>query len=119
MYFKSRYHEELFKIFISKLKCTDRYYTGFAYVAAAIEKETLLKALDDHSVDYELLLNMSEAWSNSEKAMLEVAWQMFNGNNLYNENEVNQFPTINSIFTSLDEVNSRIVVEAITMKYLR
>lgn len=119
MFFKSEYHEKLFETFISKLKSTDRYYTGFAYVAAAIEKETILKALDDHRVDYEMLLNMSGVWSNSEKAMLEVAWQMFNGRNLYDENEKIQFPTINSIFFSLDSDNSRIVLEAITMKYFR
>lgn len=118
LFFKNSYHEELYKKFISKLNNNDIYYTGFAYVAAATQKKDILSALNDHSVDYELLFEISKPWSRSEKAMLEGAWQMFNGSNLYDEDDQIQFPNIRALFESLDPDNSRILVEAITRKHL-
>ncbi|MEK5071738.1 hypothetical protein [Sporosarcina sp. FSL K6-1508] len=118
MFYKTQYHEELYHQFVSKLNSNDLYYTWFAYVAAAIEKKELLKALDDCSIDVELLLDISKVWSNSERAMLEVAWQMFNNGNLYEEDSEILYPTIKSIFNSLDKNNSQIVIEAISMKHL-
>jgi len=117
LFYKNQYHEELYNQFTSKLNNDDTYYKAFAYVAAAIEKKEILNALDDCNIDKDLLLVMSKAWSYSERAMLEIAWQMFNDVNLYEiEGEI-KYPTIKSIFNSLDSENLKVVIEAIGLKY--
>lgn len=117
MFYKNQYHEELYNQFTSILNNDDTYYKSFAFVAAAIEKKGILNALDEFNIDKDLLLDMSKAWLNSERAMLEIAWQLFNDVNLYEiEGEI-QFPIIKSIFNSLDSENLKVVIEAIGMKY--
>ncbi len=122
MYFKSEYHEELFNEYVAKLNNSDNYYLPFAYVASAIEKKQVITALSDHNVSSKKLLKMSEGWSSSEKKMLEFAYQCFTGRNLFEHDEegmlIPTFPTIAGIFSSLDSENARIVIEALTYKYL-
>lgn len=118
MYFKSDYHREIFEELISRFNSHDRYYVGFAYVASAIHKETITKVASDHELDYEKLIEMSGVWSNSERAMIELAYQMYNGGNLYYDyDDRPEYSTINDIFRSLDEDNTRVATTAITMKY--
>lgn len=117
--FKNTHHEKLYFEFMNKLNNKDQYYSGFAYVASAIQKDEIALALEDHSIDYEVLWKVSKVWSNSERAMLEVAWQVFNGGNFYEDDEGDwSYPSIDSIFRSLDTANSKIVIEAITKKYV-
>lgn len=104
---------------MSRLKAEDREYSGFAYVAAAIQKDEIVTALDRYSIDYEALSEMAKGWSYSEKAMLEVACQIFNGGNFFADEEGEWlFPSIGSVFKSLDSFNSKIVIEAITKRYM-
>ena len=120
LYFKSDYQEELFESILKKFRNDDVYYVGFAYVASAIYKKDVLKAVGDHEVDVDKLIKMSDVWSGSERAMLELAFQMFNGGNLYyedDEEEQPSFTTIESIFRSLDGENTQVAVKAIGLKY--
>lgn len=118
-YYKGSFHEELHLKFMEKLKAKDREYSSFSYVAAAIGKEDILSALDYYSIDYEALWDMSKVWSNSEKAMLEVAFQLFNGSNFFvDETEQLLFSSVSSIFKSLDPANSKVVIEGITQRYM-
>lgn len=119
-YFKDLSHELLFNKFYGKLGSSTDDYIAFAYVSSAIGKKEIARALNKYEIDYEFLLQMSSKWSDAEKAMLEVAWQLFSNINLYeNENgkEI-QFTSVHSIFRSLDAANSKVVIEAIKMKYL-
>lgn len=120
--FKSEYQEELFYQYIAKLNSTDRYYKTFAYVASAIGKKSLITALSDHRIDREKLLDLAGAWSSSERKMLEFAYQCFTGSNLFEEEEdgvtIPSYPTIDNIFSSLDNENARIVIQALAMRYI-
>lgn len=118
IFFKSDYHETLYSQFISKLNSDDMYYKGFAYVASAIEKKEILDVLSDHEVNSEMLMEMSSVWSGSERALVEVAFQIFSNNNLYDEDEEIKFQTLHSLFRLLNSENVAIVIEAISMKYL-
>lgn len=118
MYFKSSFHKELFVDYVRKLNSADRYYQPFAYVASAIQKKQLIDALNDHEIDYEKLQEIAGVWSSSEKAMLELAYQLFAGRNLFEYNdETPRFPTIDSILHGLDETNVQVVMQGLTMKY--
>lgn len=118
-YYKDSYHEELYLDFMGRLKTRDQDYSAFAYVASAIGKKEIATALEANSIDYEALWKMSSVWSNAEKAMLEVAWQVFSGGNFFEDDEENwSFPSIGSIFKSLDTGNSKVVIEAITKKFI-
>lgn len=118
MYFKDEYHSDLYNEFIAKLDGDDVYYKGFAYVASAIGKKGVVDAISKHRVKFDKLCEMAKYWSNTERAMLEVAYQMFNGRNLYEDDEEIKFPTIDSMLRSLDSKNVTVVLEAIKMKYL-
>lgn len=123
MYFKSEYHEELFNEFLAKLKLKTLYkdYVAFVYVASAIYKKEIARALGDHVVEYDKLLKFSNGWSGSEKKMLEFAYQCLTGHNLFEvdfggKELVPTYPTIFTVLSSLDSENTRVVLEAIQYK---
>lgn len=119
MYFKSDYHEELYIQYIDQLQSEDVYYGSFAYLAAAIGKKSIIKALSDHSIDVGMLEEMADVWSSSERAMLEMAWQCFTGRNFFEDKDGEvRFPTLDHILYSLDKENTKIVIEALATKYL-
>lgn len=118
VYFKDDDHKELFYLMMEKLKTDDIDYTSFAYLASSIGKTELLDAVDARRVKHEQLLDLSSPYSSSEKAMIELGYQLFNGNNLYERDEKPVFSTVNNIFYSLDSNNREVALSAIKSRYL-
>lgn len=117
MYFKTDFHEELFYRFLAKLNANDKDYVAFAYVASATLKVRIINALEDHRIKSDVLEELSNFWSSSEKTMLEAAWQLFSGRNFFYDGDEPIYTTIAILFRNLDNENSRIMLEAMKMRY--
>lgn len=116
MYFKSDWHKQLYNQFLAKRdeSYRDVYFKVFCYVAAATGKEQVGQVLvDNHRIDLEKLQEISGPYSSSEKALLELAIQLYNGNSLQGESPA----TITDICRSLDNQNQKVVVHALTLRY--
>lgn len=87
MYFKSDLHESLFFDIIQQLKLgkQNKQYEVFAYMAAATEKQDIVQAFSQHDIEIDTILEQSETWSLSEKYLIELGFQFFNGSNFYYE----------------------------------
>ncbi len=119
MEFKSEYHGEMYSEYIKRLNNSDRFYRTFAFIAAAIGKKQIIDTLGDHEIDGEKLIYFARGWSTSERAMIELAYQCFNGGNLFfDKDEYPIYPTLHDIMFSLDNANSGVVIQALAERYL-
>lgn len=98
---------------LRKLNSMDVYYTSFAYVASATDKKEVLTVLANHKNDSEKLVEISAVWSSSEKILLELAFQLFSGRNLYTVDEIPYFSKVHELFAYLGSENKRVALEAI------
>lgn len=115
--FKHDEHQNLYLEMLRVLESNDTYYESFAYLASGIGKPELLSALGSRRINPVKLISLSAEYSNSERAVLEAAWQLFAGNNLYEIDDKPRFSTIDDIFQSLDSENRTMLFHAIKGKY--
>jgi hypothetical protein len=90
MYFINDYHEELFYKFLDKLGFglnvgkspmpdrLDPEYGAFAYLMAAVQKESGLKYCDHDGIYIGDLQEAIGVWSSGERALSRLALQLFN-----------------------------------------
>lgn len=116
-YFKDDEHQRIYLEMIRILENDDPFYRSFAFVASALKKNEIKSALENKRINPLKLISLSQGYTDSEIAMLEVAWQLFSSTNLYETNGENRFSTIDSIFESLDSENRLIVLHAIQSHY--
>ncbi|MGG1594190.1 hypothetical protein [Terribacillus saccharophilus] len=131
MYYKSDIHESLYKKILQQLSLTkpNTEYEAFAYLAASTEKTDLVQAFSSYEVDTEIIYDLSLKWSESEKYMLEIGFQLFNGSNLFYDEVDGQtdhygdpvynakYPTWGKMLSSMDKENITVVLSAIDFRY--
>lgn len=114
MFFKDEYHQQLADKLMKKFGFQtledDREYGSFCYVASATYKENqLLKVADPSGVDLDVLNEQLSVYSNSERAMIRFALQLFSS-------DLDDI-TIPEVMRSLDEQNEKVIVQAIQFRY--
>lgn len=121
-YFKGDYHEETYAHYLElldKVPGTDRYYDTLTYVLAAIGRKDLEECLSSEGIDIEILDTKCERLTNSEKMLVELAFQLFSNNNFFDQADGQpEVTTVHSIFQSLDEENTKVALSAISKRYL-
>lgn len=114
MYFKDDYHKktalELMNLFGFDNLEEDKELGSFCYVASATYKfEDLQSVISPEGLDLDTLEQMILVYSPSEMSMIRFALQLFNQN-------IDDI-TIPEVFSSLDEENKKVVLDAIKFKF--
>jgi|SRR5699024_3734119 len=115
MYFKDEEHKEGLEFLLSKFGLSDVesdvYYGSLAYLVSATGKERkIVKTFKrDGSVDSDKYMEIIQVYSSSEQALLKFALQCFNS-------RLSKI-TIADVFYSLDSQNSKVVKQAIEIRY--
>lgn len=114
MYFKSDYHEEtalkLMNLCGFKRLEDDREYGSFCYVTTATYKfNDLQEVASEEGIDLDTLEQKMLVYSPSEMDIIRFGLQLFNAN----LDDI----TIPQVFSSLDEENKKVVLEAIKFRY--
>lgn len=78
------------------------------YVLASLEKEGLLDCIHDGYIDFEVLYQLSDDWSTSEKALCRLAHELYNSRGNI---------TISQLFQDLDTDNTQVALEALRLRY--
>lgn len=114
MYFKNDKHRELYNEFMTKMgSANDKEHVSFCYLCAATGKKVIGNYISSmEGVDYKGLCEKSAPWSSSEKALLELAYQLFDGSSLFSEDNL-----VSDIFWPLDGNNVAVVLLAMKMRY--
>jgi hypothetical protein len=82
-------------------------------LAAATKKRAIADYLSERGVDFKGLRDRALPWSTSEKALLQLGYQLFDGSSLFpNDDEL-----ISDIFYSLDSNNVTVALLALKMRY--
>jgi hypothetical protein len=114
MHFKNEKHKQLYYDFLHKLEAPNsKEYEAFCYLAAATGKKAIADYLDSmEGVNYKGLRDKAAPWSTSEKALLQLGYQLFDGSSLFPDGEL-----ITDIFYSLDSNNVMVALMALKMRY--
>lgn len=110
MYFKNDEHKELFMSLKEKAgQGNDCEYTAAIYVLSAMGK-SVEKHVQPGAIKFLDLFKDAEVWSSSERSLLRLAATLFNAST---------WPvTIEDVFYSLDEENTRVALQALEIRYL-
>ena len=81
------------------------------YVLAAVGKKQISQYIDEDGIHFPDLIEVAAPWSTSEKGMIHLAWELFNGGP--SENKWG----IHNIFGRLGDPWCRVALEAIQMRY--
>lgn len=115
VYYKSDYHEEQTQTILDKFKqetiTQDIEYGSIAYVVGATYKaEYLIKTIDEYNtIDIEKLYEVMDVFSSSERSMIRFALQLFNSS-------IDDIK-LSDVMHSLDEDNSKVIKQAIDLRY--
>jgi hypothetical protein len=115
MYFKDEQHQMLYQNFLYLLEAEEldsAEYKVFCYLAAATKKRAIADYLSERGVDFKGLRQRALPWSTSEKALLQLGYQLFDGSSLFEDDEL-----ITDIFYSLDNNNVTVALLALKMRY--
>lgn len=115
MFFKSDYHEEiankLMKLCGFERLEDNKEFGSFCYVASATYKlNNLEEVVGEDGIDLDTLEQKMLVYSTSEMSMIRFGLQLFN--------ESIDDITIPEVFSSLDEENKKVVLEAIKFRFL-
>ena len=89
----------------------DIYFDSALYVLAAVGKKQISQYIDEDGIHFPDLIEVAAPWSTSEKGMIHLAWELFNGGP--SENKWG----IHNIFGRLGDPWCRVALEAIQMWY--
>lgn len=115
MYFKNEKHKEDLELLLNKFGLSDVknnvYYGSLAYIVSATGKANKIAKTfkSDGSINTREYLNIIKVFSSSEQALLKFALQCFNSS----LSEI----TIADVFYSLDSKNTKVVKQAIEIRY--
>lgn len=115
VFFKSDYHEEiankLMKLCGFERLEDNKGFGSFCYVASATYKlNDLEEVVGEDGIDLDTLEQKMLVYSPSEMSMIRFGLQLFN--------ESIDDITIPEVFSSLDEENKKVVLEAIKFRFL-
>lgn len=109
-WFKDETHKTRFNAMWRKAArpSDDLEWRSALYVLASIEKEGLSDCIQDGYIDFDALYQLSDGWSTSEKALVMLAYDLYNGKGGI---------TVHQLFRDLDEDNARVALEGLRLRY--
>lgn len=78
------------------------------FVLSSLEKEGLDDCIRDGSIDFDVLYQLANDWSTSEKALCRLAHELYNSRGNI---------TISQLFRDLDTDNTQVALEALRLRY--
>lgn len=88
----------------------DPYYVSAIYALSAIDKAEISSYIDEESIHFNRLAASASKWSSAEKAMIDIAWELFNGG-------AEEKQGIHNCFRHLSNSWAQVAVNAIRMRY--
>lgn len=89
----------------------DIYFDSALYVLAAVGKKQISQYIDEDGIHFPDLIKVAAPWSTSEKGMIHLAWELFNGGPSENKWGVHD------IFGRLEEPWCYVALKAIQKRY--
>jgi hypothetical protein len=110
MHFASEDHADTYEALASMAQVgRDREFQAALYVLAAIRYKHLRQYVEPGGIRITALMEDSKPWSTSEKALVRLAATLFNSG---------AWPVpVGDIFYSLDETNTGVALEALSIRY--
>ncbi|KAB2952134.1 hypothetical protein F9B85_09995 [Heliorestis acidaminivorans] len=114
MYWKNEEHKRrymMFSVLTGKIKLDCEYGSALYLLAAITSKNAILVSqfIDDEGIDFVELQESSKEWSRSEKAMIQLAANLFTAG--YIEADVY------SSFYTLDPENTKVALQALSIRF--
>lgn len=114
IFYKDELHKEQTELLLNKFGISsiqeDLYYGTFSYIVGATYKtKHIAKAIYDRQIDVDEIYETIKVYSSSEKYMIRFALQCFNGS-------IDEIK-LSDVMHSLDDVNTKIVKQAINIRY--
>lgn len=103
---KQRYYE----MKVKADQADDIYYDSAIYILSAVDKAEITDYVDQEHIHFERLTDNTSRWSSGEKAMIHIAWELFNGG-------PEEKKGIHDCFRSLGKTWAQVAVNAIRMRY--
>lgn len=89
----------------------DIYFDSALYVLAAVGKEQISQYIDEDGIHFPDLIEVAAPWSTSEKGMIHLAWELYNGGPSEGKWGVHD------IFGRLGNPWDRVALEALKWRY--
>ena len=111
MNFLSEYHKQTFEefSFLAQAKPREKEYRAALYLLSSpLLARRTKKYIEPRGIRFEDLKETAKPWSSSERALLSLAGNLFNGS----------WPAdINEVFWNLDQGNTEIAIQAIRLRF--
>lgn len=118
MEFTNAAHYHLYKQMLDTVEHPDKDIQAFAFVASAVGKPELVKVVGHDQIHADQLISLSANWSKGERSLIELAFQLFSGGNLYELGGFPSFTTIDDLMQELDAKNKQVALDAVKARYL-